>query len=111
VLLVQLAAQPLGLVGGDVEDRGFIAGADVALADLGQLDAAAILVEEAGGAGEGDELARPAERVLESGWEQLLDRELGDELVEAQALALVDGAQEAVVSPRRGAGIGRMPRT
>ena len=39
VPLAQLAAQPLGLVGGDVEDRRLVAGAHVALADLGQLDA------------------------------------------------------------------------
>ena len=94
--LEQLAAQPLGLAGGDVEDRVLVAAAHVALADLGQLDDAPILVEQPRGAREGDELACAAERVLEPGREQILDGELGDELVEADAVALVDGAQQAV---------------
>ena len=89
--------------GATSKTRRRVAGADVALADVGQLDAAAILVEQPRGAGEGDELARAAERVLQPGREQLLDRELGDELVEAEALALVDRAQEAVgVAEARG---------
>ena len=41
-------------------------------------------------------MAQPAERVLEVGREQLLEAELGHELVRAQPSALVDRAQEAV---------------
>ena len=96
VTLEQLAAEPFGLAGGDVEHRVLVAAAHVALADLGQLDDAPVLVEQPRGAREGDELARAAERVLEPGREQILDGELGDELVEADAVALVDRAQQAV---------------
>ena len=65
--LEELAAQPIRLAGGDLEDLRVVAAAHVALADLGQLDDAAVLLEEAGGAGERDELARAAECVLEPG--------------------------------------------
>ena len=94
--LEELAAQPLRLAGGDVEDRSLVPALHVALADFGQLNDTPVLLEEAGGAGERDELARAAERVLEARREQLVDRELGDELVEAQPVALVDRAQQAV---------------
>ena len=83
----------------------------VALAHVGQLDRAAILVEQPGRAGEGDELPRPPQRVLEPGREQLLDRELGDELVEPEALALVDGAQQAVRVAEAGGWDGTHRRT
>ena len=104
-------AQPLGLGGRDVERALGVARAHVALAHVGQLDGAAVLVEQPGGAGEGDELPRPPQRVLEPGREQLLDRELGDELVEPEALALVDGAQQAVRVAEAGGGDGTHART
>jgi hypothetical protein len=106
VPLAQQAAQPLGLRGPDVERLRRVARADVALAHVGQLDGAAVLVEQARGTGEGDELARPPQRVLQSRWEQVLDRELGDELVEPDALALVDGAQQPVRVAEAGGGDG-----
>ena len=59
-----------------------------------------------GGAREGDELPRPPERVLQAGREQVLDRELGDELVEPDALALVDRAQQPVRVAEAGGGDG-----
>ena len=93
VLLEQLAAQPVGLRARDGEHVRLVAGAHVALADLGQLDRPAVLLDEPGGPREGDELPCPPEGVLESGREQVLDRELGHELVEPDALALADRAQ------------------
>jgi hypothetical protein len=75
---------------------GLVAGAHVALADLGQLDGPAVLFHEPRGARERHELPRPSQGVLESGREQVLDRELGHELVEADALALAYRAQKPV---------------
>ena len=73
-----------------------VAGADVAAADVGQLDDTAVLLDEPGGARVGDEVAHPAERVLEVGREQLVEAELRHELVRAQPSALVDRSQEAM---------------
>ena len=47
-----------------------------------------------------------AERVLEVGREQLVEAELGDELVRAQPSALVDRAQEAMGVAQAGRGDG-----
>ena len=55
-------------------------------------------------------MAHPAERVLEVGREQLVEAELGDELVRAQPAALLDRAQEAVGVAQAVAGMGRMTR-
>ena len=96
VLLAQLAAQPLGLLRGDLERCVGIARADVAAADVGQLDDSAVLLDEPGRAAVGDEVPQPAERVLEVRREQLLEAELGHELVRTQPSALVDRAQKAV---------------
>src|SRR4029079_18084245 len=79
-----------------LERRAGVAGARVALADLGQLDDPAVLLEQARRAGVGDELACPALRVLESGRVQVLVLELGDELVEPDAVAGGDRPQEAM---------------
>ncbi len=92
VLLAKLAAEPLGLLRRDLERVTGVAGADVAAAGLGQLDHAAILFDESGGARVGDEVAQPAERVLEIRREEFLEAELRDELVRAQPSALVDRA-------------------
>jgi hypothetical protein len=96
VLLEQLAAQPVGLGAGDREPVAVVAGAHVALADLGQLDDAAVLLDQPRGAREGHELARSAERVVEAGREQVLAGELGQELLEPHTLALVDRPQQPV---------------
>jgi len=50
VLLAQLAPEPFRLLCGDVKRRTVVPGAHVALADLRQLDDAAVLLDEAGGA-------------------------------------------------------------
>ena len=109
--LAQQPPQPLRLCGPDVERLARVARAHVALAHLGQLDGPAILVEQAGGTSERDELARAPERILESRRKQILDRELGDELVEPEALSLADRAQQAVRVAEAGGGDGAHERT
>ena len=94
--------------GRDVERRVRVSGADVAAADVGQLDDPAVLLDEPGGAREGDEVAHPAERVLEIGREQLVEAELRHELVRAQPPALVDRSQEAMRVAEAVAGMGRI---
>ena len=71
VPLAQLTAQPLGLAGRDVERPGGVAGADVATADIGQLDRSVLVLHEPGGAGEREELPRAPQRVLEVRREEL----------------------------------------
>ena len=88
-----------------------VARAHVALAHVGQLDRAAVLVQQPGRAGEGDELARPPERVLEPGREQLLDANSVTNSSSAEALALVDRAQQAVRVAEAGGGDGTHGRT
>ena len=110
MLLAQLTAQPLGLLRRDVERRVGVAGADVALADLGQLDDPAVLLDEPRGPREGDEVAHAAERVLQAGREQLVEVELRDELVRAQPAALVDRSEEAVGVAKAGRGDGAHAR-
>ena len=81
-------------------------GAHVALADLGQLDDPAVLLDQPREPAEGDEVPHPPERVLQPGREQLVEVELGDELVRAQSPALLDRAQEAMGVAEAGRGDG-----
>ena len=111
VPLPQQAAQPFGLAGRDLERLLRVTGSHVALAHVGQLDRPAVLVDQPGRPREGDELARPPERVLERRREQLLDGELGHELVEPHTLALLDRAQQAMGVAEAGGGNGTHGRT
>ena len=84
--------------------------AHVALADLGQLYDAAVLLDEPGEPAEGDEVPQPAERVLQPGRKQLVEVELGDELVRAQSPALLDRSQETMGVAEAGRGNGAHAR-
>src|SRR4029079_10720785 len=88
VALAQRAAQPLGVARGDREDVVGIARAHVAATEVGELDRAALVLDETGRAQQREVLPGPAGVRLGLRREQLGLRELGDELVGAQAAAL-----------------------